>query len=103
MKEKPRSGVLNLKKVCNGIGIVYGRFEDGGLIFHDLRHCFNTYMRRAGVDQLTIMTIMEHSPGRGLEMTYRYSTFELKDLGTAIQKMENFFVQLTKGEHSGKS
>jgi integrase len=81
-----------LAKACKSVGIPYGRFEKDGFIFHDLRHCFNTYMRRAGVDQFTIMTIMGHSPGRGMEMTYRYSSFELSDMGNAIGKMENYFI-----------
>lgn len=93
----------NLKIACKHIGIPYGRKVKGGFTFHDLRHCFNTNMRRAGVDQLTIMTIMGHSPGRELKMTYRYSTFDLDDLGGAICKMEDYLIGLTKDECFAKS
>ncbi len=91
-----------LKLACEGTGIAYGKRHKDGFIFHDLRHCFNTYMRRAGVDQLTIMRIMGHSPGRGFEMTYRYSTFELRDLGEAIGRMEGYLMEQTafKNERS---
>lgn len=105
-----RGGVINrctverkLEEVCKKTGIVYGRNEKDGFIFHDLRHCFNTYMRRAGVDQLTIMTIMGHSPGKGMEMTYRYSTFELADLGQAISKMECLLIGLSRHQDSAQS
>jgi len=90
---KPLSRIRNgFRRACNDVGLDYGRFKKDGFIFHDLRHCFNTYMRRAGVDQLTIMKIMGHSPGKGLEMTSRYSTFELQDLRLAIEKLENYFI-----------
>ncbi|MEW5802128.1 MAG: site-specific integrase [bacterium] len=90
---KPLSRIRDgFSRACDDVGLNYGRFARGGFIFHDLRHCFNTYMRRAGVDQLTIMKIMGHSPGKNLEMTFRYSTFELQDLGLAIEKLENYFM-----------
>ena len=82
-----------MKKACTAAGIIYGRFEIGGLIFHDLRHCFATYAGLAGVDQLTIMAIMGHSPGRGLEMQYRYRSFRLADLWQAVIKMESYLMQ----------
>jgi hypothetical protein len=50
-------------------------------------------MRLAGVDQLTIMTIMGHSPGRGMEMTYRYSSFRLADLWQAVGRMEGYLME----------
>jgi hypothetical protein len=46
---------------CADAGIVYGRFKDRGFIFRDLRHCFATYARKAGVPQNVIMAIMGHS------------------------------------------
>ena len=38
-----------LKKACKGAGITYGPFAKDGFVFHDLRHTFNTNMRKAGV------------------------------------------------------
>lgn len=86
-----------MKKVCTAVGIVYGRFEQNGLIFHDLRHCFATYAGLAGINQFTIMAIMGHSPGRGLEMQYRYRSFRLADLWQAMGKMETCLMQSTLG------
>jgi integrase len=37
-----------LGAACEVTGIVYGLFKSGGFIFHDLRHGFVTYARRAG-------------------------------------------------------
>lgn len=91
------------KSAVERTGQIYGRFKKDGFIFHDLRHCFATYARRAGIDQLTIMSIMGHSPGQGLQMTARYSTFELRDLGDAISKMEEYLIgRLNHEEDSEK-
>ncbi len=83
-----------LKKACHAVGIAYGRFEPDGFVFHDLRHCFATYARRAGVDQLTIMAIMGHSPGQGMQMTARYSQVELADMGRAVVRLENYLIHV---------
>ena len=34
---------------CKATGIIYGRKSHDGFTFHDLRHTFDTNMRRAGV------------------------------------------------------
>ena len=41
-----RAGLI---RACDDAGIKYGRKEQGGFVYHDLRHCFTTYMRKAGV------------------------------------------------------
>ncbi len=100
---KPVSRIRDgFKKACDDIGLVYGRFVKGGFIFHDLRHCFSTYMRRAGNSETTIMKIMGHSPGKGLEMHFRYSTFELDDLKVAIENLENYFTAILPNINHGK-
>lgn len=91
-----------LHKACDAAGIVYGRFEPDGFIFHDLRHCFATYLRRAGVDQLTIMAIMGHSPGQGMLMTARYSQVELADLGRAVDMLERWLIGKGVKEQNGQ-
>ena len=48
----------------------------GGFIFHDLRHCFNTYMRRAGLVASVIMSITGHSTRT---MFDRYNTIDGED------------------------
>ena len=76
---------------CEDIGIPYGRFVRNGFVFHDLRHCFNTYMRRAGVDQSTIMKITGHSE-YGQDIWFRYNGWDLQDFKIAIEKLEVYFV-----------
>jgi integrase len=56
-----------LIRVCRDAGINYGRFVKGGFIFHDLRHCFNTYMRKSGVSESAIMEITGHSTSTTLQ------------------------------------
>ena len=74
-----------LRKACAGARIVYGRFKKGGFVFHDLRHTFNTNMRRAGVPESVIMKITGHSTR---SMFDRYNTVDEGDLRQAIEKME---------------
>jgi len=65
-----------LVKACKKAGIIYGRFKKGGFIFHDLRHTFNTNMRKSGVTESVIMAITGHSTR---EMFDRYNTVDLED------------------------
>jgi hypothetical protein len=50
--------------------VIWETAEDG-FVFHDLRHTFNTYMRKAGVAESVIMEITGHSTW---EMFDRYNT-----------------------------
>ncbi|MCP4682630.1 MAG: tyrosine-type recombinase/integrase, partial [Desulfobacterales bacterium] len=54
---------------------------------HDLRHSFNTHMRRAGVPESVIMKITGHSTR---EMFDRYSTVDADDARQAVEKMSSF-------------
>jgi integrase len=65
-----------LMPTCKKAGVVYGRFKPGGFIFHDLRHTFNTNMRKAGVAESVIMAITGHSTR---EMFDRYNRVDLDD------------------------
>jgi integrase len=47
-------------------------------VFHDLRHCFATNARRAGISRNVIMAIMGHSTGG--DMNARYDLIEDSDL-----------------------
>jgi len=76
-----------IKNACEKAGITYGRFEKNGFIFHDLRHTFNTYMRKAGVSESVIMSITGHSTR---EMFDRYNTVDLDDAQTAAKQMGSF-------------
>lgn len=76
-----------LRKGCKDAGIKYGRFEAGGFVFHDLRHTFNTNMRKAGVSESVIMAITGHSTR---EMFDRYNTIDSDDKQSAMGKLEGF-------------
>jgi len=76
-----------LRNACTEVGVNYGRFEKGGFVFHDLRHTFNTNMRKAGVAESVIMAITGHSTR---EMFDRYNTVDVDDLKDAVGKLTGF-------------
>jgi integrase len=85
---KPLKGIRrSLKTGCTSAEITYGRFGKDGFIFHDLRHSFNTYMRKAGVAQSVIMAITGHAQN---SMFDRYNTIDNDDLLTAIDQFEDY-------------
>ncbi len=75
----------SLKTACRAAGIVYGRNVRDGFVFHDLRHTFNTYMRKAGVAESVIMSITGHSTR---EMFDRYNTIDEEDTRLAMSKFQ---------------
>ena len=80
-----------LIKACKDAGITYGRFAKDGFVFHDLRHSFNTYMRKAGVAQSVIMKITGHSTD---QMFRRYNTIDADDAHQAIDQYGSFLRNL---------
>ncbi|SPF42642.1 conserved hypothetical protein [Syntrophobacter sp. SbD1] len=91
-KGKPiRSIRRGLTDACEKAGIPYGRFVKDGFIFHDLRHCFNTYMRKAGVPESVIMEITGHSTR---EMFDRYNKIDHEDRRQAVDSMSYFLRNL---------
>jgi integrase len=82
-----------LKKACEEVGVPYGRKTDNGFVFHDLRHTFNTNMRKAGVPESVIMEITGHSTR---EMFDRYNTVDEEDTRNAIDQLEVFFQNVTQ-------
>jgi integrase len=76
-----------LKKACKLAGIKYGRNVEGGFTFHDLRHTYNTNMRKAGVPETVIMKITGHSTR---EMFDRYNTVDLEDIRKASEQFSEF-------------
>ena len=50
-----------LKRVCEKADIAYGRFEENGFIFHDLRRTFITNARKAKIARNVTMKITGHS------------------------------------------
>lgn len=83
--------VANTKKAfqgaCGRADIPYGRKIKGGITFHDLRHTFNTNMRRAGVPESVIMRITGHSTRA---MFDRYDTVDQADMKNAVNRMSQF-------------
>ena len=79
-----------LKRACQGARIPYGRFNKEGFVFHDLRHTFNTYMRKAGVPESVIMSITGHSTR---EMFDRYNTIDTEDAKQAINQFGKYLSQ----------
>ncbi len=88
-----------LRKGCEDAGIPYGKGVKDGFIFHDLRHTFNTNMRKAGVPESVIMSITGHSTR---EMFDRYNTVDEEDSKEAINRLRLFlgkcYQNVTKDE-----
>lgn len=96
-KNKPlRSIRASLKKACEKVGIPYGRKVKDGVTMHDLRHCYNTYMRRAGVHDTVTMDITGHAT---LEMFGRYNTVDEKEKAEAVKRMESLIFNDENKEH----
>jgi integrase len=89
--KKPGVPVKNIRRslanACQKAKIPYGRFTKDGFIYHDLRHGFNTYMRKAGVPESVIMEITGHSTR---EMFDRYNTVDAEDRKQAVKVFEGF-------------
>ena len=94
-KGKPIKGDIrgSLKTACEKVGIPYGRFTKDGFVFHDLRHTFNTYMRKSGVPESVIMKITGHSTR---EMFDRYNTVDADDARQAIEQMQGYLANVTQ-------
>ena len=83
-KGRPIMGIRTaFLKACRRRGIENFRF-------HDLRHTFNTNMRKAGVDQSVIMKLTGHKTAA---MFHRYNTVDTADAKEAYQKLEGFLDQ----------
>jgi integrase len=53
--------------------------------FHDLRHCYCSYLRQQGVDLHTIASLVGH---KDLRMTKRYAHLNVDNLREAVAKLE---------------
>ena len=63
--------------------------------FHDLRHCFCSYLRQNGVDLHTIAVLAGH---RDLRMTKRYAHLNVDSLRDAIKVLGHVLVTVNKDE-----
>lgn len=55
--------------------------------FHDLRHCFASYLIMSNVDLRTVQELMGH---KGITMTLRYSHLSPAHKQSAVDKLEDF-------------
>jgi integrase len=84
-----------LKRACEKAAIPYGRFEENGLIFHDLRRTFATDARKAKVARNVIMAMMGHSDGGN--MNARYDQVDQNDLIEATDQIEDYRKSVSRG------
>lgn len=68
--------------------------------FQDLRHCFVTCARRAGVDRFTIKSITGHRTDSVFD---RYNTIEEADVLEARRRIEAFHARNRKDRQEGKT
>jgi integrase len=88
-----------MHEACKEAGITWGKTKDG-FIFHDLRHTFNTNMRKAGVEESTIMSITGHSTR---QMFDRYNTIDEGDKRNGIEKLRYFLQSVNQNDNHGKN
>lgn len=89
---KPLKSIdTGLRGACKEAKITYGRKIKGGFTFHDLRHTFNTNMRKAGVDKTVIMKITGHSSE---EMFNRYNTVDAEDARQAVDRLQTYLANV---------
>jgi integrase len=65
-----------LELACQKLGIPYGRFTDGSIIFHDTRHTFVSRLLKAGIDLETVRELSGLS--RDMILRYAHSSAEQK-------------------------
>jgi integrase len=93
-KGQPISSIKTcLRLACQKAGIDNFRF-------HDLRHTFNTNMRKSGVAPSVIMKMTGHKTAT---MFNRYNTMDLGDAHEAYRKLQAFLEQEDQPVNSGNS
>ena len=87
-KWKPVKSISNsFKRACKKAGI-----ED--FKFHDLRHTFNTNMRKARVERSVIMKITGH---KTISMFETYNTGDMDDAYEAIRRLDDYLTKPSSG------
>jgi integrase len=79
-----------IKSVRKGFDSACVRAGIKDFTFHDLRHTFNTNMRKAGVDQTVIMKLTGH---KTLAMFNRYNTVDQDDARQAMDRLNTFLLE----------
>ena len=65
---------------------------ENGFIFHDFRRRFGTNAIRAGVHEIVVMTIQEHTDGN--DMNRRHDTVDESDLINAFDQSEGYIERI---------
>ena len=60
-RHNPLQKLTTFKTCCKNAGIDYGRKEENGITFHDMRRTVKTNMLKAGIDKVYRDTILGHS------------------------------------------
>jgi integrase len=77
----------SMRTACKRANIPYGRKVQNGITYHDLRHTFNTYARKAGIDKETIKAITGHASDA---MFGRYNKVDSDDIQNAGPQYQQF-------------
>ena len=85
---KPLKSIRDsLRRTCQKIGIPYGRNVKNGITPHDLRHTFNTYMRKSGAHDTVTMDITGHATRKMFDW---YNTVDDSEKAEAVKQLEDF-------------
>ena len=76
-----------LKKIKKAFANACRKAGISNFRFHDLRHTFNTNMRKAGVSQSVIMKLTGHRTPSTFE---RYKTVDVDDAKDANRRLDEF-------------
>ncbi|MGI8466919.1 MAG: hypothetical protein ACR2N3_00515 [Pyrinomonadaceae bacterium] len=79
----------SLKRACAAQGIPYGRFTEGGLIFHDTRHTFVSGLLSGGIDLETTRELA----GLSRDMILRYAHSSPAQKRKAVEVLNRKSVQ----------
>jgi integrase len=68
-----------------------------GFVYHDLSHTFNTFMRKAGVEESVMMEITGHSTREMFDRynPVQYNTIDADDATQAMMKYQGFLKSVT--------
>lgn len=87
------------RKVQRAFAEVVKAAEIQDFRFHDLRHCFGSYLRQNGVDLATIAALMNHKDQR---MTQRYAHLNVESLREPMKKLDNALLRFYDGKNQKK-
>ena len=86
-----------IKNIREGFNNALKRAKIENFRFHDLRHTFNTNMRKAGVDQTVIMKLTGHKTSA---MFNRYNAIDQDDAREAMHRLDQFLAAQKASESS---